>query len=197
MGGMLLIVVVVLILAAVVAAVVVLANPKLRALIFARRSEPELPYVSRETLLTKGEAAFYHALRRALGDRYGISMKVRLCDVLTCSQEAWRQGYGNRIQSKHLDFVLTDHDSTQILAAIELDDRSHGRKRRKERDEFLDAAMSAARIPLIRVPAARRYDSPDLVARVVAAIEAGRSSTLPAESTRAILGSGSSRSTNP
>jgi hypothetical protein len=59
----------------------------------------------------------------------------------------------------HLDFVLCEFTSTAILAAIELDDKSHGLPSRKRRDQFLDRAFSAAGIPLLRIRAAARYDS--------------------------------------
>jgi hypothetical protein len=115
-----------------------------------------LPYFSKDFLLTKGEHAFYDVLRRSLPEGVGISMKVRLADVIGCSGAAWKQGHGGRISQKHLDFVLA---STAILAAVELDDKTHQRRDRQERDDFLEQAMAAAGVPLVRVPAAANYDA--------------------------------------
>src|SRR5205085_8761548 len=118
-----------------------------------------LPYFSRETLLSEGELAFYQALRRALPQHVMICPKVRLADVINCSGEDWKQGFGGRISQKHLDFVIADAASTAILLAIELDDQTHKRTDRAARDDFLDRAMTAAKVPLLRIVAAPTYDA--------------------------------------
>jgi hypothetical protein len=117
-----------------------------------------LPYKSRGKLLSRGEMAFYVALRRAVAARYLIAFKVRAADLLACSDESWESGFGHMIARHHLDFVLCDLLSTTIVAAIELDDKSHILHRRQRRDAFLNEAFDAARIPLIRFRAKARYD---------------------------------------
>jgi len=84
-------------------------------------------------------------------------MKVRLADVIDCPGAVWRMGYGRLIAQKHLDFVLIDPATTRVRAAIELDDRSHARGDRRGRDRFVEAAMRAAGVPLIRLPAKSAY----------------------------------------
>lgn len=117
-----------------------------------------LPYKSRTYLLSKGEAAFYHVLLPLVGNQCTIAMKVRLSDIVKCSREAWRAGYGNRIVQKHVDFVLIDARNTRILGVIELDDRSHDRQSRRDRDDFVDAVLGSAGIPIAHVRAASHYD---------------------------------------
>ncbi|HWI60803.1 MAG TPA: DUF2726 domain-containing protein, partial [Symbiobacteriaceae bacterium] len=46
----------------------------------------------------------------------------------------------------------------QPLLAIELDDSSHMRPDRQQRDEWLDRAVMAAGLPLLRVRARGDYD---------------------------------------
>src|SRR6188474_1907125 len=113
------------------------------AIALRRRFEPRypagaLPYFSRRFLLSKGEAAFYHALRAALPAGLCIAPKVRVSDVIGCDGAAWKQGFGGRISQKHVDFVLVDSKSTEIVLIVELDDKTHRRRDRSERDEFLD-----------------------------------------------------------
>jgi hypothetical protein len=74
------------------------------------------------------------------------------------------------IARQHLDFVLCDRETTDVLLAIELDDRSHRKLARKRRDRFLTGALNAAGIPLLRVRAAARYDSRELAAMIDEAI---------------------------
>ncbi|HET6251174.1 MAG TPA: DUF2726 domain-containing protein [Tepidisphaeraceae bacterium] len=120
--------------------------------------EGRLPYFCKDFLLSRGETAFYHALRRALPSHLMICPKVRLGDILGCSAEGWKAGFGAKISQKHLDFVLADIDTTAVALAIELDDRTHQRADRQERDAFLDRALSTAGVPILRIPAAAAYD---------------------------------------
>jgi hypothetical protein len=121
-------------------------------------SQRRLPYKPRQALLSRGEAAFFFALKAAIRGRYLIAFKVRLADLITCEETAWNSGFGHMIARHHLDFVLCDHRSTGIRLAIELDDRSHDRANRKQRDVFVNRALAAAGVPLLRIRAAARYD---------------------------------------
>ena len=121
------------------------------------RSRKEAPitdlYQRRGELFTPAERVFYEQLAMAVGDRYEIFGKVRLADVIEPREgldKSERQSALNRISSKHLDFVLAIPGSMIIVCAIELDDASHRRKDRVERDEFVDGALSYADVPLIR-----------------------------------------------
>lgn len=131
------------------------------------RHHQRLPYQTRRLLLSRGEAAFYRALRVAVRGQYLIAFKVRLADLITCEKRAWNDGFGHLIARQHLDFVLCDWKTTEILLAIELDDRSHELARRRQRDNFLNEALAAAGIPLVRFRAASRYDA-NTVAAVLA-----------------------------
>lgn len=126
-----------------------------------------LPYASRGTLLSRGEAAFYAPLQEAVGSRYLIMCKVRVADVLMCSETDWHRGHGGAISQKHLDFVLCEGVSTRIVLAIELDDRSHAADHRRRRDAFLNEALRAAGVPLLRIRARARY-SAEIIGRLVA-----------------------------
>ena len=125
-----------------------------------------LPYYSREFLLSRGEMAFYRVLVRALPPGLVVCPKVRLADLINCPGDAWRQGFGGRISGKHVDFVLADAATLGIRLVIELDDRSHARSDRRDRDTFVDRALEAADIPILRVPAAAKYDERALAGRL-------------------------------
>jgi hypothetical protein len=116
------------------------------------------PYSARGELLSRGVRAFDRALREAVGDRFGVAVKVRLADVIGCNRGTWRLGYGRIIAQRHLDFVLFDPATTRVLFAVELDDRTHGRDGRRVRDAILDRALAAAGVPLLRVRAAAAYE---------------------------------------
>jgi hypothetical protein len=131
----------------------------------------DLPYFSRGYQLSKGETAFFHALRQAVPPGLMIAPKVRVSDVIGCDASAWKRGFGGRISQKHVDFVLVDARTTAFELIIELDDKSHRQHERRGRDDFVDRALAAAGIPVLRVPAAARYDPADLRTRLVPFME--------------------------
>jgi hypothetical protein len=124
-----------------------------------RRLVPRrLPYFAKERLLSKGELAFYRVLNHAVPSGLAISMKTRLSDVIGCTGEGWKSGWGAKISQKHVDFVIIDPVTTAILLVIELDDKTHRLPDRQSRDTFVDEALKSAGVAILRVPAAREYD---------------------------------------
>jgi len=126
--------------------------------------------VTARRLLSRGELAFFHVLRRAVRGRCAASLKSRLADVIHCPAEQWETPFGRRLAQKHVDLVLYDVQDARILAVIELDDRSHDRPDRKRRDAFLNALLSRAGIPLLRIRAAARYDQAELTRLIDVAV---------------------------
>jgi very-short-patch-repair endonuclease len=121
------------------------------------------PYESQRWMVSRAERSFLGVLEEAVEGRFRIALKVRLADVLKVRSGSGSRGaWQNRILQKHLDFVLCTPDTLEIVAGVELDDSSHDRASRRERDDFLDAAMAAAGVPLIRVKAARSYSVGEL-----------------------------------
>lgn len=117
---------------------------------------PEYALVA--ALLTPAEYSFFRVLSKACRGRgVFVAPKVRLADLLTAPSGPGRQAAFNRIASKHVDFLVCRADTSAPLAAVELDDSSHARKARRERDAFVDAALSAAGLRLVRIAAAREY----------------------------------------
>lgn len=146
----------------------------LRALFFGfgRR----FPYERREALFTPAERAFLVALRRAIGSDYLVFGKIRLGDIIQprgpLSRQRYFQALG-RVTSKHVDFALCDPRTLEVVLTIELDDRTHQTDpRRRERDVFIEGALGAAGVPLLRVPVQRGYDLEELQARIDSALQA-------------------------
>lgn len=144
------------------------ANPKNRA----DRSD-DLPYVARTAIVTPAERSFLGVLDGAVGDRYRIFAKVRLADVIDLRrglESGERARAFNRIQSRHIDFVLCDPGTLGIVCAVELDDGSHKRADRRSRDEFIDAAMKAAGVPMVRIPVRSSYRTAEIADALAGAI---------------------------
>lgn len=117
-----------------------------------------LPYQKKWYLLSPAERDFYEVLRQAVGNRYLIFAKVRLLDLLWLPQNlSNRQTHMNRVQTKHVDFVLCDPQTVSPALVIELDDASHQLPKRQERDIFLNEVLRVAGIPLLCVPVRKSF----------------------------------------
>lgn len=135
------------------------------------------PYRLTRHYLTPAELAFYGALQRATVGQAQINAKVRLADVLEVDTTHQYQRYFNRIAAKHFDFVLSHPETMVPLVAIELDDRSHLRADRRRRDEFVERACAAARLPLLRFPVRSGYDPREIEAKLAPYIGAAAADT--------------------
>ena len=138
------------------------------------------PYRKKTSVMTRNEQEFYQALLRATGSTYDVFGMVRIADILSVEKgTAKRQSWQNRINCKHIDFLLCDRATAEPILAIEVDDRSHERRDRQERDYFVDRAFDAAGLPLLRVKATRSYSAKELKRAIQDELRARPSSKLP------------------
>ncbi len=135
------------------------------ALVLARLySRPRrLPYQKRSKIMTQSELKFFRVLQKAVQDDFLIFTMVRIADLMVVEQGAAnRRTWLNKILAKHVDFVLCDPGTLEAKAAIELDDRSHDRPDRQERDAFVEHAFESAGMALLRIKTAPAYDTREL-----------------------------------
>jgi very-short-patch-repair endonuclease len=126
---------------------------------FSLREGP-LPYERRGTLLNPQEIAFLRSLQCAVREDWLIFPLVRLADIIkvrskTRKSQAWLQ----RIYGKHVDFLICDYETLEAKLAIELDDRSQRTSERAQRDRFVNVALAAAGLPLLRVKVEAKYET--------------------------------------
>ena len=76
----------------------------------------------------------------------------------------------NRFSQKIVDYVIEDPESGEVVALVELDDRSH----RAERDRARDTMTAAAGYFTIRLPAGERPTLQNVRSRVTEGLEARR-----------------------
>lgn len=127
-------------------------------------SNKKLPYVKTEFLLTKAERSFYEVLLVATrNSNFHVFPKIRIADLLYLPKGTTDSvGHRNKIQSKHVDFVICDTLNIKPLVIIELDDSSHKQDKRVKRDEFVDRAFNDAGLPLLRIPVKHTYSVSEL-----------------------------------
>jgi hypothetical protein len=152
---------------------------------FLKKGQPgaskDVTYDARRELFSPAERSFLGVLEQALGERFRVMGKVRLGDLVQPAKgfsRSQQTGAWNRINQKHVDFVLCQPDTLAVAGVVELDDASHRRKDRSARDDFIDKALASAGIPIVHFAARRAYAVPE--------IKAGLAGMLPAEQAPAV-----------
>lgn len=129
-------------------------------------------YARNERFLSPAEASFLGALRLAVAEQYEIFAKVRLLDLVRVKSEVGRQAAFNRVQSKHVDFLLCERGTYRPLVAIELDDSTHQRSDRQARDAFLEQVLEEIGLPPLRFSVTRAYDPREIARLIQATLQA-------------------------
>ena len=122
-----------------------------------------------KALMSPGELKFFRALEAAVGSQYRVFSKVRLADIVqpakTGNRSAWYSAFGV-IKSKHVDFAVCDSVTMEFRLVVELDDKSHNRSDRAERDQKVDEILAQADIPVLHFPAKAVYSPEEIRGRI-------------------------------
>lgn len=105
--------------------------------------------VHAKPLLSGWERAAIDTLARQLPKTHRLCPQVRLLDMLSVrdgDRARWRTTC-NRLGSKSVDFAVIDA-AGRVVLVIELNDSSHDRPERRDRDKLVRAALDQAGIPL-------------------------------------------------
>jgi len=126
---------------------------------FSLRSSP-YPYERRGVVLGPAEINFFRTLQLAVREDWIILSMVRLTDVIkvrpkTRQHQIWQ----SRIFGKHIDFVICDTETLEVKLAIELEDASQRQADRRARNRFVNTALTAAGLPLLRVKVEEKYET--------------------------------------
>lgn len=124
-----------------------------------------LSYHLRDDFLSAAELNFFRVLQAVVGQHALIMSKVNLKDLFWVSRSDYSayQRAINKIDRKHVDFLLCDPQSVKPIVALELDDKSHQRADRQSRDLFVEDVFAGAGLPLVRVTVRRSYSRAELV----------------------------------
>lgn len=154
----------------VISAFIFLTNLHLFSLKDTNVSKQDYTYQIREALLTPSEIKFYQELKWAVGDEFIIFAKVRVADILSpesgLSKSHWQRAF-NKISAKHFDFVLCNLESLKVEVVIELDDKSHLKSSRIDRDNFLNQAVHSSGLKMLRFPVKSSYSASDIKSKIL------------------------------
>ncbi len=129
--------------------------------------EPSLPKMMvNKKFITASEKNFYLVLRHVLGERGHVLAQVSLAQLIylpgTNNTNPGRATWWNKLSRRSVDFLICDPDTLRPLVAIELDEPSHAKPKRQQRDMEVEQAFRAAGLPLLRVLAGRSYNTREI-----------------------------------
>lgn len=124
-------------------------------------------YKRKDFFLTRAEHECYDALVSAVGQEYYVFAQVHLPTIVDNKVigQNWRAAF-KHISEKSVDFVLCDKDYISPKIAIELDDSTHERPERRERDVEVERILKDAGLPLLRLDNHGRFDPAELAQKI-------------------------------
>lgn len=134
--------IVLIVLVLLVVVIVVLKNRKTTTSV-----DEKWPFYAKK-LLSAPEQILYFRLVKALPDHIVLG-QVQLSRFLGVKKGENVMQWNNRINRMSVDFLVCSKDAS-VVAAIELDDKSHERKDRVMADAKKDKALNAANVKIIR-----------------------------------------------
>ena len=119
-------------------------------------------YTKKEYLLTQNELKFYKLLKQ-ITDKLDLTLfcQVAMYEIINCKDYK----DFNKIKSKSIDFVITEKNC-KIKMCIELDDNTHKKDKRIERDNFVNKLFKETGIKLIRIPVQNYYNIEELEQKI-------------------------------
>ncbi|MCF7865305.1 MAG: DUF2726 domain-containing protein [Candidatus Pacebacteria bacterium] len=111
-----------------------------------------LPYVKKKYLMTKAEWVFYQQLEVLINNNFYIVPQVVLSALVEVKKnEHLFKTYNNKINKKKVDFVIFSKPYFNPLLIIELDDVTHDRQDRIERDIFVDDVARSSNLSIVHI----------------------------------------------
>ena len=111
-------------------------------------------YEKKEYLMTKNELKFYKLLKK-ITDKLNLTIFAQVSLYQVIKNKEFKDF--NKIRSKSIDFVITENNG-KIKLCIELDDNSHNKNNRIERDTFINEIFKQTNINLLRIPVQEFYN---------------------------------------
>jgi hypothetical protein len=127
-----------------------------------RLTDAGFPFTKRSDLLDLPSAALYDVLDSLLDRRYRVLSKVCLTRLLAVAEDlpaARQKAAVLALCGLAVDAVVCDRKTFSILGAVQIDPETDPDDGRRRSDAFVERALAAAGIPLVRVAAETAGDA--------------------------------------
>lgn len=129
--------------------------------------KPEYAYTRRVHAMTRTEQEFFERLMRVIDQRYYIIPQAHVSMFVDhrVKGQNWRAAF-SRINGKSVDFLIVERANMSPVVAIELDDATHDRADRVERDIMVDDLLRSINMPLVRYRAGEWTTEADIAEKL-------------------------------
>ena len=109
-------------------------------------------YYAKSYVMTSRENECFKTLNEIFSSKWFVVPQVHLSALLDyrVKGQNWNAAF-RHINGKSVDFVLIGKESYKVICVIELDDSTHSKPDRIERDAEIERMFKEARIPLARI----------------------------------------------
>lgn len=119
-------------------------------------------YTKKEYIMTSEELKFYKLLK-SITNKYNLIIFTQVSLYAIIKSNNIKDF--NKIKSKSIDYVITDNNG-KIKFCIELDDETHLKENRQERDIFVNELLNQIGIILIRIPKQNYYNLQEIEEKI-------------------------------
>lgn len=129
-------------------------------------------YYAKNYIMTQRESEFFKQLNEMLGSKWYIIPQVHLSALLNhkVKGQNWNAAF-KHINGKSVDYVLLSKETMKPVCAIELDDSTHDRADRTERDMEVERIFASAKIPLARLRKPEEMSRQEIVNAIAQAVK--------------------------
>ena len=106
---------------------------------------PDYKYAVKQSIMSSAEQKLFSLLRASVGREFEVFPQVALVSIV---DKLTAGAYRNEL-FRIVDFVLADRRTYKLLLVIELNDASHNKKERAERDEKVKCILSRAGVKIL------------------------------------------------
>ncbi len=123
-------------------------------------------YSRKEHIMTAAEREFFHVLADVAQGQYYVFPQIHLSALLSNETKGkyWKAAF-QRVNRMSVDYVLCDIKTLQPVYAVELDDYTHDRPKRQQRDTGVEQMLYDAGIPLVRFRDYKQLSRDQIVSR--------------------------------
>lgn len=125
-------------------------------------------YKRKDFIMSRPEHKFFDILVEIFGNKYYIFPQIHLATILDNKivGQNWKGAF-RHIDEKSVDFVICDKSYIKPLLAIELDDSTHRKENRKERDGEVERILNEADLPILRFVNKGYFDKEEIKSLVL------------------------------
>ena len=128
-------------------------------------------YYAKSYVMTSRENECFKILNEIFSSKWFVVPQVHLSALLDyrVKGQNWNAAF-RHINGKSVDFVLIGKESYKVICVIELDDSTHSKPDRIERDVEIERMFKEAKIPLARISKFESMTKPEIAKVVTDAI---------------------------